>query len=391
MNREIALPVDVSPAPSSPLLATPAARRPLWLTLLRTAGLVLFLMALFSPGAFLSDDKYWLPLFTRYMALALFALSVDLIWGYTGLLSLGQGLYFGIGVYAVGYSLMFQTEAVKYDKPLEFTSHMLKQDLLSALPNWTGFLINIWYGLGLAVLLPALVGGLFGLIAFRRRIKGVYFSLLTQALLLATFTIVDDQLPYTGGRVGMPGLRRLELFGHTFTMVEQFYLTVAVLSVCFLGCLALVNSRFGKVLTAIRDSEYRVLALGYNTAMYKTFVFAVAAGLAGLAGALYVSVLRTAGPDVINIPFSIEVVIFVAVGGRGTLVGAILGAVLVNFATTYINDIDALKRYWPIIMGGLFILVVVFLPQGIIGSLYQTPALFRKLFGRNRDAAVSPR
>src|SRR5205823_2495141 len=122
-----------------------------------------------------------------------------------------------------------------------------------------------------------------------------------------------------------------------------------------------------------------------------TFVFALAGGLAGLAGALYVMVQRTAGPDVIAIPFSIEIVILVAVGGRGTLVGAIVGALLVNFARTYINNIDALKPYWPILMGGLFIVVVVFLPQGIVGSLYQSPALFSKLFGRNRGTAVSPR
>ena len=250
----------------------------------------------------------------------------------------------------------------------------------------------------MAILLPALIAGLFGLIAFWRRIKGVYFSLLTQALLLATFTTIDGQLTYTGGRVGMPGLRRLELFGYEFSNRAVFYLTTTVLCVCFLGCLALVNSRFGKILTAIRDSEFRVMALGYNTALYKTFVYALAAGLAGLAGALYVSERRTAGPDVISIPFSIEVVILVAVGGRGTLIGPILGAILVNFATSYFNDSGWVKvwpyldlqKYWPIIMGGLFILVVVFLPQGIVGLLRQAPGQIRKLFGRHRETAASP-
>ncbi len=231
--------------------------------------------------------------------------------------------------------------------------------------------------------------------AFWRRIKGVYFSLLTQAFLLATFTVVDEKLTYTGGRVGMPGLCKLELLGHTFTGVSLFYLAATVLCVCFLGCLALVNSRFGKVLSAIRDSEFRVLALGYNTALYKAFVFALAGALAGLAGALYVAERRTAGPDVIAIPFSIEVVILVAVGGRGTLVGPIVGAILVNFAADFFNDgkwakiwpyLD-LQKYWPIIMGGLFILVVVFLPQGIVGSLYQAPAQLRKLFGLTRTTA----
>ena len=139
MNSESAAPTA---APPAPLLAPPVAPRPLWLTLLRSGGLVLFLMALFTPGTYFADDRYWLPLFSRYMALALFALSVDLVWGYTGLLTLGHGLFFGIGVYALGYSLMFQTEALKYDRPLEFGPDMLKADLLSSLPNWTGFLIK---------------------------------------------------------------------------------------------------------------------------------------------------------------------------------------------------------------------------------------------------------
>jgi urea transport system permease protein len=397
MNHEAAPPAETPLAPPTPILSAPSAPRPFWQSVLRAAGLSLFLIALFSPGVFLSGDKYLLPLFTRFMALALFAMSVDLIWGYTGLLSLGQGLYFGMGVYAVGFSLMFQTAAAARDRPLEFGPDMLKFALQPSVPNWMGFLINIWYGIALAVLLPALVAGLFGLVAFWRRIKGVYFSLLTQALLLATFTVMDEKLTYTGGRVGMPGLRKLELFGHTFTDSSLFYLAATVLCVCFLACLALVNSRFGKVLTAIRDSEFRVLALGYNTAMYKTFVFSLAGALAGLAGALYVAERRTAGPDVIAIPFSIEVVILVAVGGRGTLVGPIIGTILVNFLANYFNDSGWVKvwpyfnfqKYWPIIMGGLFIVVVVFLPQGIVGSLYQAPAQFRKLFGRFRTTAPS--
>jgi urea transport system permease protein len=407
----------------------------------------LFLASLFAPGYYFADDRYWLPLLTRYMALALFALSVDLVWGYTGLLSLGQGLYFGLGAYAVGYSLKLQSAALAADKPLTPGPDMALPDFmaycrLEAVPGWIQPLINIWLALALAVVVPTVVAAVFGAFTFWRRIKGVYFSLVTQALVLAMFILITTQQPYTGGVVGMTYLAKLELFGHKFTGIHLYYLITGVLVVCFLGCLALVRSKFGRILTAIRDSEYRVLALGYNTATYKTFVFALAGALAGLAGALYVSAMGTAGPDRFGIAFSIEVVIFVAVGGRGTLAGPVLGALLVNAANTYLNDENAKawavlvllvslgvaipvgqflasrlrglkgvllgvaagalivasayialklrgpsvagqlkledKPAWPILLGSLFILAVVFLREGIVGGLNTLLAHLRR-------------
>jgi urea transport system permease protein len=344
---------------------------------------VLFLAALFVPGFLFADDKYWLELFTRYVALALFALSVDLIWGYTGLLSLGQGLYFGLGAYAVGYSLKLQAAAKAADKPFVAARDMAMPDFmeycrLPEVPSWIAPLIDIRLALALAIILPTVVAALFGAIAFRQRVKGVYFALITQALLLAVFTIAEDQQAYTGGRVGMVNLAKLQLFGHRWAGPSLYFLITGVLVVCFLLCAALVNSKFGKVLTGIRDSEYRVLALGYNTAAYKTFIFALAGGLAGLAGALYVSALGTAGPDRLSISFSIEVVILVAVGGRGTLIGAILGAILVNYTNTYVND--EFKDKWPFLLGGLFIGVTVFLPEGIVGGLRKLAARLHRRF-----------
>jgi len=221
--------------------------------------------------------------------------------------------------------------------------------------------------LAVAVILPTAVAALFGLVTFARGIKGVYFSLITQTLVLAIYTLFVNQQPYTGGVVGMTRLAKLNLLGHPFVRVDLYLLITTILVLCYLVLAAVMRSKFGKVLTAIRDSEYRVLALGYKTAMYKTFVFAVAGGLAGLAGALYVSALGTAGPDQLKIEFSIEAVILVAVGGRGTLIGAILGTILVCLANTYIND--EFNQAWPIILGSLFILVVVFLPEGIVGGI----------------------
>ncbi len=343
---------------------------------------LVFLVALFIPGIVFEDDRYWLPLFNKYMALAIFALSVDLVWGYTGLLSLGQGLYFGLGVYAIGYSLSLRKAALEAGKPLVASPDMAVTDFMKycrveQVPAWIGPLINIWLAIALAILLPLLFATLFGYVAFRLRIRGVYFSLLTQALLLAVFTLVDNQQPYTGGRVGMTYLPRLQLFGHTFTDLQLFYLITSLLVLSFLICAALVRSKFGRVLTAIRDNENRVLALGYNTAMYKTFIFALGGALAGLAGALYLAALRTAGPDRLSIAFSIEIVIMVAVGGRGTLIGAILGAILVNLANTYFNN--EFKEGWPILLGSLFIGVVLFLPDGIVGLAGKLTAWVRRL------------
>jgi urea transport system permease protein len=332
----------------------------------------LFLLALFLPAYLFAGDRYWLPLFTRYMALALFALSVDMIWGYTGLLSLGQGLYFGLGVYAVGYCLKLRQAASTAAKPFVAAPDMEMPDFmafsrLEQVPSWIAPLIDIRVALAVAVIVPTLVAFIFGAVVFWRGIKGVYFALITQGLLLAVFTFVDTQIAYCGGRVGMTYLADLELFGHTFQMASLFYLVTGILVVAFVACAWLMSSKFGRILTAIRDNENRVLALGYNTAMYKTFIFTVAGTLAGIAGALYVSVLGTAGPDRFGIVFSIEVVIMVAVGGRGTLVGAVLGAILVSLAETYIGDIW--RELWQITEGFIFIFVVLLMPEGIVGIL----------------------
>ena len=353
--------------------------------------LLLFGAMLVLPVVLFGDDRYWLPIFTRLMALAIFAMSVDLVWGYTGLLSLGQGLYFGLGSYAIAYSLKMKQAAVDADLPVGTPAmpDFMMWCRLPEVPIWVAPLANIWIAIAVAVLLPLAVSALFGLVVFLARIKGVFFALITQALLLAIFTLVDNQQPYTGGRVGMPGLARLELFGHTFKgLQETYWLLAGSLLVSFLVCLALVRSKFGKVLTAIRDSELRTMALGYNTGLYKTFAFALAGGMAGFAGALYTAAQRTVGPtEVLDIGFSIEIVILVAVGGRGTLIGPVFGTLLVMAGKVYIND--AYEGHWPFILGGLFVVVVLFLPQGIVGLLRQAPARLKKLFSRQQAALAA--
>jgi urea transport system permease protein len=400
--------------------------------------MLLFAVMVTAPYLLSADDRYWLPIFTRILALAIFAMSVELIWGYTGLLTLGQGLFFGLGAYAVGYCLKMRHAAAEAGLPpgTPAMPDFMLWCRMPSVPTWIAPLASTGVALATALVLPTIVALLFALYVFRPKVRekrtlalylvvfltilapfvywwrdalvgdplmsvglgafllvlflggwwisgkstgGVFFSLITQALLLAVFTLVDNQQPYTGGRVGMPYLARLELFGHTFNDARQMYLLLAgSLVFCFLACQWVVHSKFGKVLTAVRDSETRTLALGYNTAMYKTFIFTLAGTMAGFAGALYTAAQRTVGPtEVLDIGFSIEVVILVAVGGRGTLVGPVLGALLVVAGKTYVND--TLKQGWPLILGGLFIAVVLFLPQGIIGGLRKLGARMARL------------
>ena len=379
MNDSAAAPVTVAEAPND--LGAPFASS---FQLGRLTLFVLFLACLYVPAFFL-DPFYRLPQFNRFLAArALFALSVDLIWGYTGLLSLGQGLYFGLGGYFVAYSLKLQKAALdagfdRYDwGPGMAMPDYMFQGQLNQVPMLIRPLINIYLALFLAVIVPTLVAALFGGIVFRRRIKGVYFSLITQALLYAFFTIVSTQRSYTGGVDGQPNLANLEVFGIEFK--NYFHLNMVIVSLLCLFALVsyfLIQSKFGKILTAIRDNEYRVMALGYDTAMYKTFVFAFAGMMAGVAGVLSVCSTKSAGPQFFSIEESITVVIYVAIGGRGTLVGPILGALLVTVGQDRINA--EFTQAWPIILGCLFIGVVLFLPDGIVGGLMNLFGFLRRI------------
>ncbi len=350
----------------------------------KTATLLFLLCLLLAPPLLYNDDPYRCEQFAKIAALAILALSIDLIWGYTGLLSLGQGLYFGMGAYAMSYSLKLQRAALAENREFVAAPDMALPDFmafsrLTHVPEWIAPLINVYLALAVAILLPALVAFVFGGITFRLRIKGVYFSLITQALIMALYLLVIRNLPHTGGDVGMINLNRLTLLGYKFQ--EDFYLyffITGVLIVCFFGCALLMNSKFGRLLTAIRDNENRVMALGYNPAIYKTFIFTLSGAMAGLAGALYVSANHAAGPKFLQIDFSVVAVIWVAVGGRGTLIGAILGAYLVEYGKILISE--EWPFVWTMILGALFITIVLFLPDGIIGLVRKTAALVGKRF-----------
>ena len=303
-----------------------------------------------------------LNLLGRFLSLGIVALGIDLIWGYTGLLSLGQGIFFALGGYALGMYL--QLDSLEPGQLPEFFSLYGVKSLPAF---WQPFnsplftLLAIW-------VIPALVAGALGYLVFRNRIKGVYFSILTQAALLVFFNFFNGQQKLINGTNGLKTDTATifgQMVGSDSMQRSLFWITVVLAVGAFLLCRWLTSGRFGDALVAIRDDEPRLRFTGYNPTAYKTVVFAVAGALAGISGALYTVQSGIVSPQYMAVPFSIEMVIWVAVGGRGTLIGAVLGAVLINYAKSLVSE--ALPETWLFIQGGLFLLVVTALPDGLVG------------------------
>jgi urea transport system permease protein len=303
-----------------------------------------------------------LNLLGRFLALGIAALGIDLIWGYTGMLSLGQGIFFALG----GYALAMHLQLIGL-QPGELPEFFSLYGVKSLPAFWQPFASPLFTLMAIWVL-PALVAGALGYLVFRNRIKGVYFSILTQAALLVFFNFFNGQQKLINGTNGLKtSTARLfgELVGSDAMQRHLFWLTVLLAIAAYLLCRWLTHGRFGDALIAIRDDEPRLRFTGYNPTAYKTVVFAVAGALAGISGALYTVQSGIVSPQYMAVPFSIEMVIWVAVGGRGTLIGALLGAVLINYAKSLVSE--ALPETWLFIQGGLFLLVVLALPDGLVG------------------------
>lgn len=319
------------------------------------------------PGqdSWLHVSDFTLNLFGKFLAFAILALGLDLIWGYTGILSLGHGVFFGLGAYAIGMNMMLSigTESVYGSALPDF----MVWNQVKELPLFWKPFYNPWFAVAAAILVPTLFAALFGFLAFRSRIRGVYFSIITQALALSAWLVFNRNETNLGGTNGLTDFKTLLGFrlSEPGTQRGLYVTTVLCLGAAYLLCRWITRSRTGKVLVAIRDSEQRVLFSGYSPANYKLFVFVVSAALAGLAGALYVPQVGIITPAQIGVLPSIEMVIWVAVGGRGTLVGAVLGAVGVNLGRSVLTN--HFPELWPFFLGGLFIAVVLLFPDGFIG------------------------
>jgi urea transport system permease protein len=320
-----------------------------------------------AEDSWLHLSDFRLNQFGKFLAFAILALGLDLIWGYCGVLSMGQGVFFGFGAYCMGMYLALQIGAESVYGS-ELPDFMVWTQVKELPLFWYPFKSFIGGFLG-AILVPVLFATIFGFLAFRSRIKGVYFAIITQALAFAAWLVFNRNETRLGGTNGLTDFK--QLLGYRLsdpsTQRGLYIITVLALGAAYLFCRWIVASRAGKVLIAIRDSESRVTFSGYTPWMYKLFVFVVSAGLAGLAGMLYVPQVGIITPAQIGVLPSLEVVIWVAVGGRGTLIGAILGAVAVNYGRSVLTNY--FPEAWPFILGGLFVVVVTMFPDGLLGMI----------------------
>jgi urea transport system permease protein len=337
------------------------------------------------------DSAYHVPTYAvslvgKYLTYALLALAVDLVWGFCGILSLGHGAFFALGGYAMGMYLMRQIGSRGVYGNAELPDFMVFLNWKELPLAWYGF-NHFAYAALMIVLVPGLLAFVFGWFAFRSRVTGVYLSIITQAMTYALLLAFFRNDFGFGGNNGLTDFK--DILGFNIqadtTRGVLFAASALALALAFLICRGLIASKFGKVLVAVRDAESRTRFLGYRVENYKLVVFVLSAAMAGIAGALYVPQVGIINPSEFAPGNSIEAVIWVAVGGRGTLVGAIVGAVLVNFAKTWFTS-GALAPYWLFLLGGLFIAVTLLLPRGIVGTL----AGFVRERRANPSAAEAP-
>ncbi len=326
-------------------------------------------------------SPFRLNLIGKFTALALLALSLGLVWGYAGILSLGHGVFFGLGGYAMGMHLKLVASGSELPDFMFYNG-------LDAVPWWWEPFRSLPFALVMTVAAPMLVALAVGWLTFRNRIRGVYFSILTQAMCLVAVTFFIGQQPYTGGTNGLTDFSTLAGFALARPETQRglYFVSVLALAAALGLCRLLTTGRFGLVLRAIRDGETRVRFSGYDPDAFKLFVFVVSAGMAGLAGALFVPQVGIISPAAMGIVPSIEIAIWVAVGGRGTLVGPIAGAFAVNWAKSYFSE--SFPGFWLYLQGLLFILVVLFLPRGLAGALQRLAARPTRIARYGAPAAV---
>jgi urea transport system permease protein len=325
-------------------------------------------MNLYVPASHpLHLSDYFVSLGGKIMCYAIVALAMDLIWGYAGILSLGHGLFFALGGYAMGMYLMrsIGTAGVYHSTLPDF---MVFLDW-KTYPWYWSFTDHFWYAAILVVLVPGVLAFVFGYFAFRSRIKGVYFSIITQALTYAFMLLFFRNDTGFGGNNGFTDFKEILGFpiATSKTRMALFAATGAMLLGTFLLGRYVVKSKLGRVLMAIRDAESRVMFCGYNPISYKLFIWTLSAVLCGIAGALYVPQVGIINPSEMSPANSIEIAIWTAVGGRGTLIGPVLGAFIVNGAKSWFTV--AFAEFWLFFLGLMFILVTLFLPHGVVGLL----------------------
>ena len=319
----------------------------------------------------------------KCMAFSVVAIGLDLIWGYTGILSLGHGLYFALGGYAMAMYLKLQATGG------QITEFMHTGGLTELPLIWKPFL-SFPLTILLIVVIPGVIAGVLGYFIFKNRVRGVYFSIISQALTWAAYSMFIALSPYTNGNIGITEIK--SLFGSIRGPANQgnlfllFYIALGILVLIYALSSWLVTTKFGKLLVAIRDGENRTYFSGYRVSRYKNFIYVVSAIFAAIGGALFVNFNGSITPSQMTIAYSINMVIWVAIGGRGTIIGAILGAFLVNICEYNLSS-GALANTWQFFLGGIFCITILFFKGGIIGLFTeQIPSQFKRLFGKGVKA-----
>lgn len=313
-------------------------------------------------------DAFLLNKFSRYLVFAILAISLSLSWGYAGILNLGQAATFGMGSYCMAMGLKLRTIPVHTGS--DGLPDFMVWNNVTELPFvWQPF-HSMTFSLIAGILVPAIFAGFLGWFMFGGRITGVYAAIITLAAMVVLNLLIVDQQAYTGGFNGITDLAQFAIAGITFDAysASTYYLVAVCLAVTLFAALAMTKSKTGLILQAIRDQEDRARFFGYDVARYKTFVFMVSASIAGLAGMLYTIVMEFASPTFLSVPLSLSVVIWVAVGGRQSLLGAALGALLVTGVQGMLSESEAFLDTWTLIMGGLFVIVVLVMPKGLAGA-----------------------
>ncbi len=350
----------------------------IFLLILLAVGVAVPVLHLLVPeSSAFHVSSYTVSLIGKYLCFALLALALDLIWGYCGILSLGHGAFFALGGYAMGMYLMRQIgERGVYAHPVlpDFMVFLNWQELPW---YWYGF-DQFWFAALMVVLAPGLLAFIFGWLAFRSRVTGVYLSIMTQALTFALMLAFFRNEMGFGGNNGLTDFK--DILGFSLqangTRVALFMASAVLLALSYLVARYIVTSKLGRVVVAVRDAEDRARFIGYRVESYKLWIFVFSAVMAGIAGALYVPQVGIINPGEFSPLNSIELAVWVAIGGRGTLYGAVLGAILVNYAKTWFTT--QMPEVWLFALGGLFVLVTILMPSGLVGLYEQLRSRLRR-------------
>ena len=334
----------------------------------------------------LLDNDFLLNRYARYLILGMVAMALSLSWGYAGILNLGQALSFGLGSYCMAMALKLRTVPVHTGS--EGLPDFMVWNNVQTLPWFWAPFYSMPFTLIAGVVIPVIVAAVLGWFMFRGRVTGVYVAIITLATLVVANLLIIDQQRYTGGFNGITDLAQLELFGIEFDAYSRatYYLVAICLTVCMFGALAVTKSKAGLILQAIRDHEDRVRFFGYDVAAYKTLAFSISAAIAGIAGMLYTIVMEFASPTFLGVPLSLAIVIWCAVGGRQSLLGAFLGALLVAGMEGALSESETFLDTWTLVMGAVFVLVVLFLPNGL-ASLVDVARKYLTRSGEGRPTA----